>query len=134
MLSFATWCRYNTKTFLNIRHLGERMVNVIFQQPYLWSKILQYPLDRRLCAFPDNSMPEFALEFFCCLQSQNVSTHFFLPAEISTVILYSVTSGTVTTAWRVLRLRMEKRPPDTEGSCQYINKQSRTADKGWSSS
>jgi hypothetical protein len=26
----------------------------------------------------------------------------------------------VTTAWRVLRLRMEGRPPDTEGSCEYI--------------
>jgi hypothetical protein len=25
-----------------------------------------------------------------------------------------------TTAWRVLRLRMEGRPPDTEGSCKYI--------------
>jgi hypothetical protein len=26
----------------------------------------------------------------------------------------------VSTAWRVLRLRMEGRPPDTEGSCEYI--------------
>jgi hypothetical protein len=26
----------------------------------------------------------------------------------------------VTSAWRVLRLRMEGRPPDTEGSCEYI--------------
>jgi hypothetical protein len=26
----------------------------------------------------------------------------------------------VTTAWRVLRLRMEGRPPDMEGSCEYI--------------
>jgi hypothetical protein len=26
----------------------------------------------------------------------------------------------VTTAWRVLRLRMEERPPDMEGSCEYI--------------
>jgi len=26
----------------------------------------------------------------------------------------------VTTAWRVLRLRMEERPPHTEGSCEYI--------------
>jgi hypothetical protein len=25
----------------------------------------------------------------------------------------------VTTAWRVHRLRMEGRPPDTEGSCEY---------------
>jgi hypothetical protein len=26
----------------------------------------------------------------------------------------------VTTAWRVLRLRMEGSPPVTEGSCEYI--------------
>ena len=26
----------------------------------------------------------------------------------------------VTTAWRVLRLRMEERPPDMEGSCKCI--------------
>jgi hypothetical protein len=26
----------------------------------------------------------------------------------------------VTTAWHVLRLRMEERPPDMEGSCEYI--------------
>ena len=26
----------------------------------------------------------------------------------------------VTTAWRVLRLRMEERPPVTEGTCEYI--------------
>ena len=25
----------------------------------------------------------------------------------------------VTTAWRVLGLRMEERPPDIEGSCEY---------------
>jgi hypothetical protein len=26
----------------------------------------------------------------------------------------------VATAWRVLRLRMEERPPGMEGSCEYI--------------
>jgi hypothetical protein len=26
----------------------------------------------------------------------------------------------VTTAWRVLRLQMGERPPDMEGSCEYI--------------
>jgi hypothetical protein len=40
----------------------------------------------------------------------------------------------VTTEWRVLRLRMEGSPPGTEGSWNILNKQSRTADKGWSSS
>jgi hypothetical protein len=29
-------------------------------------------------------------------------------------------SAPVTTAWRVLGLRMEERPPDMEGSCEYI--------------
>jgi hypothetical protein len=28
--------------------------------------------------------------------------------------------GSVTTAWCVLRLRMEERPPAIEGSCEYI--------------
>ena len=40
----------------------------------------------------------------------------------------------VTTAWRVLRLRMEERPPIRRVAANKPNKQSRTADKGWSSS
>jgi hypothetical protein len=36
----------------------------------------------------------------------------------------------VTTAWRVLRLRMEGSPPGKEGSCKHTDKQSRTADNG----
>ena len=40
----------------------------------------------------------------------------------------------VTTACRVLRLRMEKRPPIWRLAANILNKQSRTADKGWSSS
>jgi hypothetical protein len=40
----------------------------------------------------------------------------------------------VTTAWNVLRLWMEGKHLDAEGSFEYIDKQSRTADKGWSSS
>ena len=40
----------------------------------------------------------------------------------------------VTTAWRVLRLRMEERPPIWRVAANKLNKQSRTADKGWSSS
>jgi hypothetical protein len=43
-------------------------------------------------------------------------------------------SVTVTTAWRVLRLRMEERPPIWSAAANTLNKQSRTADKGWSSS
>ena len=40
----------------------------------------------------------------------------------------------VTTAWRVLRLRMEERPPLWRVAANMLNKESRTADKGWSSS
>jgi hypothetical protein len=38
------------------------------------------------------------------------------------VSLQSMISGSsaVTTAWRVLRLRMEERPADMEGSCEYF--------------
>ena len=40
----------------------------------------------------------------------------------------------VTTAWRVRRLRMEERPPIWRVAANKLNKQSRTADEGWSSS
>jgi len=40
----------------------------------------------------------------------------------------------VTTAWRVLRLRMEERPPIWRVAVNILYKQSRTADKEWSSS
>jgi hypothetical protein len=39
----------------------------------------------------------------------------------------------VTTAWRVLRFRMEERPPIWRAAANTLNKQSRTADEGWSS-
>jgi len=35
----------------------------------------------------------------------------------------------VTTAWRVLRLRMEERPPIWRVAANVLNKKSRTADK-----
>jgi hypothetical protein len=40
----------------------------------------------------------------------------------------------VTTAWHVLRLRMEERPPIWRVAANILNKQLRTADNGWSSS
>ena len=40
----------------------------------------------------------------------------------------------VTTAWRVLRLRMEERPPIWRVAANILNKRSRTDDKGWVSS
>jgi hypothetical protein len=40
----------------------------------------------------------------------------------------------VTTAWRVLRLRTEERPSVWRVAANILNKLSRTADTGWSSS
>jgi hypothetical protein len=40
----------------------------------------------------------------------------------------------VTMTWRVLRLRMEERPQICRVAANVLNKQSRTADKRWSSS
>jgi hypothetical protein len=40
----------------------------------------------------------------------------------------------VTTAWRVLRLRMEEGPPKWRVAVNKLNKQPRKADEGWSSS
>ena len=36
----------------------------------------------------------------------------------------------ITTAWRVLRLRLEERPPIWRVAANILNKQSRTADMG----
>jgi hypothetical protein len=40
----------------------------------------------------------------------------------------------VTMAWYVLRLQMEEQPPIWWVAVNILNKQSRAADKGWSSS
>ena len=40
----------------------------------------------------------------------------------------------VVTAWRDLRLQTEERPPIWRVAVNILNRQSRTADKGWSSS
>jgi len=40
----------------------------------------------------------------------------------------------VITAWCVLRLRTEERPPIWRVAANILNKQSRTADEGWYSS
>ena len=40
----------------------------------------------------------------------------------------------VTTAWGVLRFRMEEQPPIWRVAANVLHKQSQTADKGWSSS
>ena len=54
--------------------------------------------------------------------------------ETPTSIFHCGKWVSVTTAWRVFRLRMEERPPIRRVAADILNKQSRTADKGWSSS
>jgi hypothetical protein len=47
---------------------------------------------------------------------------------------YYIVVVPVTTAWRVLRLLIEERPPIRRIAANKLNKQSRTAEEGWSSS
>ena len=49
-------------------------------------------------------------------------------------IPFAISGVHVTMAWRVLRLRMEERPPILRLAANILTKQSRTADEGWSSS
>jgi len=48
--------------------------------------------------------------------------------------VYRLCSGSVTKAWRVLRLRIEERLQIRMVAVSKLNKQPRTADEGWSSS
>ena len=49
------------------------------------------------------------------------------------LLLFREKCVSVTTAWRVLRLRIEERPPIRRVAANILNRQSRTAKKGWSS-
>ena len=54
--------------------------------------------------------------------------------EITNVeCVYSIYWVPVTTEWRVLRLRIEGRPPIRRVAANKLNMQSWTADEGWSS-
>jgi hypothetical protein len=57
-----------------------------------------------------------------------------LNPSLTTVFPYnSIIYSPVTTAWLVLKLRMEERPPILRVVANILNKQSRTGDKGFSS-
>jgi hypothetical protein len=65
-------------------------------------------------------------DFRVC-EKQEIYVIFFyafltFPHFITKLVLMRVLLGgfLVTTAWRVLRLRMEETPPGMEGSCEYI--------------
>jgi len=57
----------------------------------------------------------------------------FLQKRIQILNIFHDKWVSVTTAWRVLRLRMEERPPIWKVAVTILNKQLGTADKGWSS-
>jgi hypothetical protein len=64
--------------------------------------------------------------YFISLKQRRYSIIF-----ISTSICYREKWVPVTMAWRVIRL--EEQPPIWRVTANILNKQSRTADKGWSS-
>ena len=61
---------------------------------------------------------------------QSIYTH---PTSWRSVLILSAWVP-VTTAWRILRLRIEERPPVRRVAANKLNTQLRTADEGWSSS
>ena len=61
----------------------------------------------------------------CRFQWHNFSLISFIPCDKWIPVI---------TTWCVFRLRMEERPPMWRVAANILNKQSRTADKGWSSS
>jgi hypothetical protein len=78
-----------------------------------------------------------SLGHFCkCMNFfQNKNLQFFYIHNWHGVAYLSMLGGSlVTTAWRVLRLRMEETPSVWRVTASMLNKQSRTADKGWFSS
>ena len=83
-------------------------------------KHTRYPLYSALCGPQGRSVPVFiTIILMSNSRSKGFPPCLWVP---------------VTTAWRVLRLRMEERPPMWRVAANKSNKQSRTADKGWSSS
>jgi hypothetical protein len=65
---------------------------------------------------------EISEQSLCLLLHMTLTKHFYPKAILMLTISVKTTLGgsLVTTAWHVLRLRMEERPPDMEGSCEYI--------------
>ena len=68
------------------------------------------------------------LTFWCSWRSESSRLFYCI-----FYVFYAMVSGSVTTAWHVLSLRMEEWPPVWRVAANILNKQLRTADKGWSS-
>jgi len=47
-----------------------------------------------------------------------IQHHCYITSVVETASMLA--GSLVTTAWRLLRLRMEERPPDMAGNCEYI--------------
>ena len=69
----------------------------------------------------------------CSLTTKHLGFGSYLDISFSCIFISRDKWIPVTTAWRVLRLRMEERPPIWRVAENILNKQSRTTDKGWSS-
>jgi hypothetical protein len=74
------------------------------------TKVQEY--SKRKSSFPHNR----ASEYFFFVFSIDHNTDFY---TVQSITLHDKWAP-VTTAWRVLRLRMEERPPVMEGSCEYF--------------
>ena len=64
----------------------------------------------------------------------NVTYSYYTPYLFIADLNYTMQWVPVTTVWRVLRFRIEERPPIRRVAANILNKRSRTVDKGWSSS
>jgi len=78
-------------------------------------------------AVPKGPTRDFFIFLYTYLRVQ--SWWFFYVAGYLAVVM-----GPLTTACRVLKLRLDERPPIWRVVPNILNKQSRTADKGWPSS
>ena len=72
--------------------------------------------------------------FTCSLTTKHLGFGSYLNISFTCIFISRVRWVLVTTAYRVLRLRMEERLPIWRVAANILNTQSRTADKGWSSS
>ena len=84
---------------------------------------------------PPNPVYASPLSHTCHMPRPSHSSRFYHPNNIGWVQIIKLLIDNwvpVTTAWRVLRLRMEERPPIRRVAANIWNKQSRIAEKGWS--
>jgi hypothetical protein len=100
-----------------------RLYVFMYARVYVCLHVRSPSLQRR--GFNSSSFPESiiasssaVISYFTsvtCL-SRHSESKFILLAQI----FFHIKWVPVTTAWHVLRLRMEERPLDMEGSCEYI--------------